>query len=175
MKWLAFLLSLTLTISAFGAIKDDVKTLGDLAMGSDSYTAKGRTPEALMKNWFKTEWGDSFKLVFKEIGQMTYGDETEQGLTSVESAVAMMAFPEGILLEAIHESEGEERKELRKRLNELRKNWAPHIRKLHQQGAVFGYTGFGPGYCGVTFVELIILDVKEQKLYRVYLSESGSC
>lgn len=49
--------------------------------------------------------------------------------------------------------------------------------KLHHQGVKFAYTELGPGYCGRNFVELIIIDTKEQKIYEyeVDLSRFEDC
>ncbi len=161
MKVLSFILAMSLTASAFAGVKEDVTALGKLAFGSDVTNAKGKNAAAMFKNFL----GEGEELVYKEIAEMEYGDEVDEGFTSVKSAIDMGGFAESVY---------EERNELKK-MNALNRGWAPIINKLHKQGVKFGYTGHGPGYCGVSFVELIIIDEKEQKVYEVYLSESGEC
>ena len=171
MKVLSFILSMSLTVSAFAGVKEDVAALGKLAFGSDVHSVKGKTAEAIFKNYLE----DGEELVNKEYSDMEYNDEVDEGFTSLKSAINMGGFAEGVIEEWLEQTDEPSRAKFTRQLNALKNGWAPLIQKLHKQGVKFGYTGHGPGYCGISFVELIIVDEKEQKLYEVYLSESGEC
>lgn len=171
MKVLSFILAMSLTASAFAGVKEDVAALGSLAFGSTSMPAKGKTAEDL----FKYFTADDQELVFKEAKDMDWSDEVDNGFTSVKSAIEMGGFAEGVYEEQIENAEGAELSKLKKDLAALKKGWSPLIQKLSKQGVKFGYTGRGPGYCGVSFVELIIVDEKAKTVYEVYLSEGGEC
>ena len=73
------------------------------------------------------------------------------------------------------ESNDPEALKLKGKVYDLQKNWAPVIKKLANLGAKFGYDGHGPGYCGVSFVRLLVIDPKTNIVYPIYLSESGPC
>lgn len=171
MKVLSLILAMSLTASAFAGVKEDVAALGKLAFGTSSLPSKGKTAEEL----FKYFAADDEELVYKEAKDMDWSDEVEEGFTSMKSAIEMGTFAEGVYEEKMEGLEGAELAEAKKDLAALRKGWAPLIQKLGKQGVKFGYTGHGPGYCGVSFVELIIVDEKAHTVYEVYLSEGGQC
>lgn len=168
---LSFALALMITTSAFAGVKEDVAALGQLAFGSTSMPAKGKTAEQLLKYFF----ADDEELIFKEAKDMDWSDEVLGGFTSLSSAIEMGSFAEGVYEEQIEGAEGSELTKLKKELAALKKGWAPLIQKLGKQGVKFGYSGRGPGYCGVSFVELIIVDEKAKEVYEVYLSQGGEC
>ncbi len=171
MKFITIAMSLLITHSAIAGVAQDVKALGDLAFGWDVTSAKGKDAEEM----FKAYLDEGEELVFKEIDDMDYGDEVDEGFTSLKSAKLMGGFAEGVYEEQIEQADGADRTRLEAARKTLARGWAPMIQKLHQQGVQFGYTGHGPGYCGVSFIELIIIDAKTQKVYTVYLSEGGEC
>lgn len=172
---IALILVLSFCQTSFAGVKEDVLALGKLAMGFDSHSVKGRTAEKLFTNFLTKEYGEADELVFKEIDEMDYGDEVDEGFTSLASAKAMSGFAESALEEKMEGLDGSELAQAKKEFALLKKNWGKLIEKLSKQGVKFGYTGNGPGYCGVSFVELIIVDVEGQTVYTVYLSESGEC
>ena len=171
MKTLVFACLMTLTTAAVASVATDVKALGKLAFGSDVTAVKGANAEEI----FKAYLDEGEDLVFKEMVEMDWSDEVDEGFTSVASARAMGGFAEGVYEEQLEQSDDEVRTRLQAELKALERGWTPLINKLHAQGVKFGYTGHGPGYCGVSFIELIIVDAKAQKVYVVYLSEGGEC
>lgn len=171
MKVLSFVLAMTITASAFAGVKEDVAALGKLAFGSDAQSVKGKNAADMFKNFLE----EDVELVYKEYKDMDYGDEINEGFTSAKSASDMGGFAEGLYEERLEQSDAETRASVLRELNALKRGWSPLIQKLQKQGVKFGYTGRGPGYCGVSFVELIIIDEKEHNVYSVYLSESGEC
>lgn len=171
MKFLSFVLAMSLTASAFAGVKEDVTALGQLAFGSNEYKVRGKTAEEMFKNFLQ----EDEELVNKEAKDMDWSDEVEEGFTSQKSAIEMGGFAEGVYEEQMEGAEGTDLAKLKKELSALKRGWAPMINKLGKQGVKFGYTGHGPGYCGVSFVELIIVDEKEHKVYEVYLSAGGEC
>lgn len=176
MKFLATVLAMSLSLSSFAGVKEDVKALAHLAFGHDVHSVKGKTAEEIFKNYLAEQNGEEVELVNKEMADMDYGDEVEEGFTSLKSAIEMGGFAEGVYEERFEQTDDAEvLAAFKAELKALKKGWSPLIKKLHSQGVRFGYTGNGPGYCGVSFVELIIVDPKEQKVYEVYLSESGEC
>lgn len=178
----ALVFSLTISSSFAGTtrtVNADVKALGQLAMGWEEHSVKGKNAEEILKNYLEENYGEERELVFKEYGEMAYGDEVDEGFTSTKSAISMSGFAESALeemLEGLDESsEAEKIKEIKANIYDLNHDWAPIIKRLDRQGVKFGYSGNGPGYCGISFVELLIVDEKEQKVYEVYLSEGGAC
>lgn len=182
-KFLSVLLVAQLfSAQTFASVASDVELLGKLAMGTNVQSIKGKNAESIFMNWLEKEYGEDEdrKLVFKEIEDMAYGDEVDEGFTSTRSALKMNEFAIGALTESVDDLENEddkepEIKELKVKVFDLQHKWSPIIKRLERQGVKFGYTGNGPGYCGVSFVEMIIVDPKEQKVYEVYLSTSGEC
>lgn len=180
---LSTVLVFTLTMgSAFGAtrtVRADVLALGQLAMGWEEYSVKGKNADEILKNYIEESYGEERELVFKEYSDMAYGDEVDEGFTSVKSAISMAGFAESFLEESLEgldeDSEALKIKEIKANIYDLNHKWAPLIKRLDRQGVKFGYTGNGPGYCGISFVEMLIIDEKEQKVYEVYLSEGGAC
>lgn len=179
----AILVAQLFSTSAFASVASDVEILGKLAMGTNVQSVKGKSAEHIFMNWLEKEYGEDEErqLVFKEIDEMAYGDEVNEGFTSTKSALQMNEFAISALTENIDDLEhmGDEAdqdiKEIKAKVYDLQYKWAPVIKRLERQGVKFGYTGNGPGYCGVSFVEMIIVDPKEQKVYEVYLSTSGEC
>jgi hypothetical protein len=171
MKFLSFAFAILITNSAFAGVAQDVATLGKLAFGFGVTTVQGKDAEEMFKAFLE----DGEELVFKEMGDMDWSDEIEEGFTSLASARRMSGFAEGVYEEKMEYAEDSERTKIERELAALKRGWVPMINKLHQQGVKFGYTGHGPGYCGVSFIELIIIDAKAKKVYQVYLSEGGEC
>jgi hypothetical protein len=171
MKLLSFVLAMTLTVPAFAGVKEDVAALGALAFGHSATPVKGKTAEELFKDLYQ----DDEELVYKEAKDMEWSDEVEEGFTSIKSAIEMGTFAEGVYEEQMENSEGAELSKLKKELAALKREWATLITKLGKQGVKFGYTGHGPGYCGVSFIELILVDEKAHTVYEVYLSQGGQC
>jgi len=171
MKVSILFLALTLSIGALAGIREDVAALGKLAFGYKVSSVKGNTPESMLNHWLSSQ----DDLVFKEVSHMSYGDESDTGLTSLDSASLMVRFAAGALEEKLYFGSEIEKLEIKKSINRLRKNWYPLLKRISSQGGKFGYSGRGPGQCGMSFLELIVIDQKEQKLYEVYLSESSHC
>jgi hypothetical protein len=163
--------------SSFASIETDVAKLEKIAMGSSVETAAGKNAEEILLNFYKKEYGDEdLKLVAKEFDEMAYGDEVDQGLTSFISAKKMGTFAVDAFEERLEGMEDKaEIAEVKIHIRNLKTQWADLITSLNNQGAKFGYSGDGPGYCGVSFIKLIIIDEKTGRLYSIYLSESGTC
>ncbi|MBY0412731.1 MAG: hypothetical protein K2Q18_01130 [Bdellovibrionales bacterium] len=176
------IISLMITTSSLAAernIEKSVKFLSDLAMGYDVDIIEGKNAEEIMKNFVEINSVED-SAVFKEYEDMTQGDEIDEGFTSVKSAIKMSEFAEAMLEEQIEYADEDEVSQARvmkikAQIYDLNHNWAPIIKSLERQGVKFGYSGSGPGYCGVSFIKMLIIDEKEQKVYQVYLSEGGSC
>jgi hypothetical protein len=176
MKFLTFLVAFILSASASAGVKEEVIALGKLALGVKVHSARGKTPESLFKNYLKKATGEERELIFKEVGQMSHVDETHEGMTSLASAITMAGFVSSDLKDELRDlNDPKKETEIKKRLKSFDKNWEVLIIKLHQQAVKFGYTGQGPGYCGINFVELIVIDTKDQKIYEVYLSRFEDC
>ncbi len=168
--------ALTINLS-FASVSSDVSLLGDLAMGANQTAVKGRSAEEMLKAFFVNETGDSdIVLTFKEIEEMSFGDEVGMGFTSFRSAKGMGEFAEGQLNDQLEGIDNKiEAAKMKNKILNLKSKWAPTIERLARAGAKFGYSGNGPGYCGVSFIKLIIVDPNTSKVYEVYLSESGEC
>ena len=171
MKSLSLLIALLLSVSSFASVSEDAAALGKLALGHKVHQVRGRTAGAMLKKWL----GEDTPLVKKEIEQMTYGDESDTGLTSLQSAREMMLFAASIFEDRLDWESPEDKKATEARLKKLKANWPLFIERLAEKGVQFGYSGRGPGSCGISFVELLLIDVREQKVYEIYLSESGEC
>lgn len=172
----SFIVSLLISNLSFASIATDVQKLGDMAMGSSAGTYfKGKTAEEVLKAYFMEQTGEDV-LVNKEIEAMEYGDEVEEGFTSTRSAKLMGGFAEGAYKDYMEGMEDQaEVTKIKAKLYDLSHNWSPLIDRLAKSGARFAYSGSGPGYCGVSFIQLLVVDPKENKIYEVYLSESGTC
>ncbi len=169
--------------TSFASVASDVKILANLAMESNVQSVKGKNSEQMLLNWLEKVYGEDEERVlkFKEIEEMAYGDEVFEGFTSTRSAMKMNEFAISSMVENIEDLEhmGDEAhaelQAVKAKVYDLKYKWAPVIKRLEKQGVKFGYTGNGPGYCGVSFVEMLVIDPKEQKIYQVYLSRSGEC
>jgi hypothetical protein len=49
------------------------------------------------------------------------------------------------------------------------------IKELSKMGAKFGFSDSASGYCGLSFVGLLVIDEKTGKVYEIALTNSGSC
>jgi len=175
------MISLSLiTNLAFAGITEEVNRLSTLAMGHDEVQVKkSKNLEELFKNFAEIDYGEfeSDFYEYKEIDKMSFGDEVNYGFTSMKSAALMGEFAESQyndLIENLEHNDPETLK-LKAKVYDLQKEWAPTIKRLAQYGAKFGYDGHGPGYCGVSFVRLLVIDPKTNKVYTINLSESGPC
>lgn len=169
-----------LTNFAFAGIAEEVNKLSSLAMGNDQVQVKkSKSLDDLFKNFAEVEYGefDAEYFEFKEIDAMSFGDEVNFGFTSTKSAIEMGGFAESQYEEVIEnlESNDPEALKLKGKVYDLQKKWAPVVKRLANLGAKFGYDGHGPGYCGVSFVRLLVIDPKTNIVYPIYLSESGPC
>lgn len=175
------LISLSLISNlAFAGIAEEVNRLSSLAMGHDEVQVKkSKNFEELFKNFAEKDYGE-FEADFyenKEIEKMSFGDEVNYGFTSAKSAALMGEFAESQytdLIDGLEKNDPESLK-LKAKIYDLKKEWAPAIKRLSQYGAKFGYDGHGPGYCGVSFIRLLVIDLKTNKVYAINLSESGPC
>lgn len=160
-------------------VRDNVIALSQLGNGYSEQKFAGKNAAEIFENFLVKETGEFEGLVNKEIDEMAYGDEIDEGFTSTKSAMEMSSFLESMLeerLEGLDSVEDAQKiLEIKGQIYDLNHGWAKIIKNLDRQGVKFGYTGFGPGYCGISFVEMIIIDSSEQKVYEVYLSEGGSC
>lgn len=161
--------------SSFASVRSDVIALSQIAMGMNEHTVRGKNADEMLNAYYEAP-----EAVFKEIDQMEWSDETDFGQTSVKSALQMGTFAEGFLEESLEGLVGapefeREVRFMKAQLKALKVGWAPLILKLARQGVKFGYSGNGPGYCGVSFVELFIIDEKSHKVYEIFLSRSSSC
>jgi hypothetical protein len=174
------LISFTLlTNLAFADISSEIKQLADLAFGYDVVQVKkSKNADDLFKNFAIKEYSefDQDRFHNKEIEEMSFGDEIDFGFTSVKSATAMGEFAEGQIIDRLEGvDDPQEKVELKAKIYDLKTMWKPSILRLARLGVKFGYDGNGPGYCGVSFVRILILDPATNQVYTVYLSESGPC
>lgn len=165
--------------SAFSAqrnVEDAVAQLGKLAFGSSVHALSGKTAEEMLKNYYEKEYGDEVELENKEIEDITFGDETGIGLTSLKSAMEMNSFAAAFLEDDLENNEDQaDALRIKGKIYDLNHDWAIEIKRLNHAGVKFAYSGDGPGYCGVSFAVLMAIDVAAQKIYRIYLSEGRSC
>lgn len=160
------------------SVATDVAQLGNLAFGSNVTKIAGRNSTEILRNYIINETGDpEIVLTTKEVEAMAFGDEVDQGFTSFRSAKLMGAFAEGQLSDQL-DGGGEtpaQVAQIKSHLYNLKTYWEPLVERLARQGVSFAYNGNGPGYCGVSFIKLIIIDPATGRVYDVYLSQSGSC
>lgn len=163
-------------------IKTQSEKLGALAYGLEIETAKGRNAQEILLNFVAKNEGDrpeNIRLVTKEIQQISYSDEVDTGFTSAKSATAMSEYVIGNLQQFIDDPGVEKNdpqvRQAKAKLKVIQAQWAPAILALKGTGAEFAYDGHGPGYCGVSFVRLLIVDPNTQRIYIVSLSEPGEC
>lgn len=174
MKILSLVLAMSLSLSSFAGVAEDVAALGQLAFGSSrGIKAPGRDAKAVFMSYMGGDF-DADRFVYKEESDMDHGDEIEYGFTSAKSADDLSGSVIGWYEEILSQGNTKD-KVIQARIKNVRMAWSPLIKKLSSQGVKFGYNGYGPGYCGVSFVQLLVIDVKGQKVYEVYLSQSGEC
>lgn len=172
MKFFLMTFLMISSLSSFAGVKEDIEALGKLAMGSRAETVYGKSAEELFEKWTQV---DRQEFVFKETKDMNDGDEVDVGFTSLASAIHMGTFAEDHYAELLEEMDDNEAKKTKARIQKLKISWAPLIKKLQDSGVQFAYSSGGPGYCGVTFIQLIVIDVKNQKVYSISLSVGGEC
>lgn len=178
MKLMVLSLSLIFSLSAMADVRKDVQSLGRMAMGYKQHRISGKNAKQILAKFFEITSGDS-TIIDKEAREMIYGDEIDHGFTSTASAREMKEFALASLEEKREQLKDigsmEDLKKVEAKIRALTNRWDDIIKGLHSQGVKFGYSGNGPGYCGMSFIELLIIDEKEQKLYEVFLSEASGC
>lgn len=162
--------------TAFADVKSDIKILGDLAMGMEVANAKGTTAKELFEDFVAAEFGiEANEIETKEYADIDGTDEGV-GLTSAKSAASFGGFAEGFLEQELENMDDEaEIKEIKAQIYDLSKGWAPVVRRLEKAGATFAYSGYGPGYCGISFTQMHVIDAKTKKVYTIRLSHGGAC
>lgn len=172
----SFIISLLITNLSFASIASDVQKLGTMAMGSsEGEVFKGKNAEEVLKAYFMKQTGED-ELVNKEIEDMAFGDEVDEGFTSTRSAKLMSGFALETYRESLEGIEDKvEQAKIKAKMFDLTHQWSPLIERIAKSGGRFAYNGSGPGYCGVSFIQLLVVDPKEKKVYEVYLSLSGEC
>lgn len=174
----ALLLTFSLnTFAKTSEIEAQVTKLGDLAYGYDVFHVGGKTAEEILQNFSMHEYGEVSKLVHKEVQDIAWGDEVDMGTTSANSANAMSEFMISQSEESLenYDDTDPEAAKIKAQIQKVKKEWPGVIRVLAKAGAQFGYTGNGPGYCGVTFATLLVIDTTTGTVYQIYLSQSGEC
>lgn len=175
MKAIFTLVFILTSFSAMADVRRDVQKLGRLAMGYKQHKITGKDARQILAKYFEMTSGDPV-ITNKEFFEMINGDEVDHGFTSLESAKLMKDFALSALEEKISLAPDEElRKKIHSKWSALGRNWDSVIDSLHTKGVKFGYAGNGPGSCGMSYVELLIIDSADQKLYEVYLSEVSQC
>lgn len=175
MKAIIALIFILSSFPSVAEVRRDVQKLGRLAMGYKQHRITGKDAHQILAKYFEMTSGDPV-ITNKEFFEMINGDEVDHGFTSVESAKLMKDFALSTLEEKLSLAPDEDlRKKLNSKWNGLNRNWDAVIDSLHSRGVQFGYSGNGPGSCGMSYVELLIIDASDQKLYEVFLSEASQC
>ena len=159
-------------------IESQVKALAQLGYGYTSYSAKGTTAQELVTSFLQGYYHDGeLETGYKEYSEMSWGDEVEQGLTSIASALQMKYFVIQWIESMVEDLDASEPEVLKaqKLVERVNRLWNPTIKSLAKSGAQFGFTGHGPGFCGISFITLLVIDVDAGVVYDVNLSEGGPC
>ncbi|GIL18682.1 MAG: hypothetical protein BroJett040_24330 [Oligoflexia bacterium] len=163
-------------------IQAQVQKLGKIAYGFDVQTVKGKNAHEMLINFVAKDQGEKpadVQLVNKEAKDIAFGDEIETGFTSMKSAIELIGNAESDLEQYVDDSglepQDPQLRQKRAKLKLMKTQWAPAIMAMRGTNVQFGYDGHGPGYCGVSFVRLLVIDPNSQKIYFVYLSQSGEC
>lgn len=190
MKTLFFTLLMTGQITVFAmttkeasqTIATQATQLGKIAYGVEVHKVKGKSAREMFKQFLAQDTGENFKdiqLVDKEANQIEFGDETDEGFTSMKSAIQLISAPIYELEQFVDDSGLEpadpKLRQKRLQLKLMRTKWAPAILAMIGTGVEFAYDGHGPGYCGVSFVRLFVIDPHSKTIYIINLSEGGQC
>lgn len=184
MRTIAFVSALlfTFSLNAFAkstsALEAQVEKLGKLGYGYDVFHVGGKTAEEILKNFSIQEYGEESRLVHKEVNEIAWGDEVDMGTTSANSAIGMADFMVSEIEEFIqgyNDNTASDVIKAKAQLKAIKKDWPSTIRILATVGAQFGYTGNGPGYCGISFATLLVIDTATGTVYQIYLSQGGTC
>lgn len=170
------LLITSLTIgNVFAGVKEDVKALGDLAMGYEVAQSEGNHWKEIFMNYASGEFGVDEEIEHKEYEQISSTDEGV-GFTSAKSAIKFDGLAVSFLeMEMEHLDEGEEMNAIKSKIYDLERGWSPIVKRLEKAGVGFAYSGYGPGFCGISFTQMHVIDVKTKKVYTIHLSQSGPC
>ncbi|WP_413613152.1 hypothetical protein [Bdellovibrio sp. HCB-110] len=174
-------LILAFSLNAFAkktsAIETQVEALGKLGYGYDVFHVGGKTAEEILQNFSQHEYGEVEELVHKEVEEIAWGDEVDMGTTSARSANAMSGFMIADTEDSLEHFDDTDPEvvQMKARIKKVKKEWPVVIRLLDKAGAQFGYTGNGPGYCGISFATLLVIDTATGTVYQIYLSAGGEC
>ncbi len=161
-------------------IKKQVEALAQAGYGFDTYKVGGATVEQIILNYEKQELsyeGEDLVVTPKEFDTIAWSDEAGVGTTSAKTASDLSSYMISDLNEYLQnvDDTDSEYKEKTAQIKEIKASWGKAINLLTIAGAKFGYTGNGPGYCGVSFVTLLVIDVETGTVYQIYMSASGVC
>lgn len=166
--------SLTIS-SAIAGVKEDVIALGGLAMGYEEAQSEGSHWKEIFVNYSSGEFGVDEDIEHKEYENISSTDEGV-GFTSAKSAAKFSGLAVSFLeMEMEHMEEGDELNEIKAQIYNLERGWAPIVKRLEKAGVGFAYSGYGPGYCGISFTQMHVIDVKTKKVYTIRLSFGGEC
>ena len=172
MMMLAFSVT-AISISAAAAVpahtvSRKVGVLGKIAYGANVHVIKGKDAVEMIKALAIQNGEDAgdvqiqIDLPEKEIA---FGDMIGWG--TLQPSVAVKLF----LSQQHTDKEGQETS-----LSDKQVALATAlIEELAKMGMKFGYTPGSSGYCGISFMGLLIVDEKNSVIYELPLTDSGSC
>lgn len=181
-----FIWSVALVLVSFNAfakttssqtIETQVKKLAALGYGYEAIHVGGKTVDEILKNYSDKELGGDAP-VYKEFPDISWSDEVDMGPTSTLSAIRLATYMEETIEETLagyDDVTNPDYIKIKAQLEAINREWTGTIQILATVGAQFGYTGNGPGYCGVSFATLLVIDTATGTVYQIFLSDSGEC
>ncbi|MES2965830.1 MAG: hypothetical protein V4760_18255 [Bdellovibrionota bacterium] len=144
-----------------------VNLVGDTAYGVSVHKVKGATAEEMIRNLAESEGSDLEDfVVMAPSSDLDFGDQSGWGTIGVDGARDLYSW-----MDAKTNDDGDELE-----------GWGEDLAKadaaletLSASGFEFGFTDGSSSYCGVSFMGLLIVDVKNGIVYEVRLTSSGSC
>lgn len=147
-----------------------VQKMGQVAYGYSTDNLAGLSEKEMIKNFFK-----GFDQIVFDQNKVVFGDEVTVGTLSakgLESLLNQFAMEDHFRdPEADPEQNSQRSKYTAEEAEALIRK---AVNALKPYGVTFGYTSSG-GYCGVSFVGLVVFDFKTKKAYTITLAPSGPC
>lgn len=148
-------------------INEKVTQIGDAAYGVQVHKVKGATAEEMVRNLAIASNGDDDGFILlAESDQLDFADQSGWGTIRPLGARSIYSW--------MDEKTDENGDAIPGRDDEL--DAADElIKELGDAGLEFGFTSGSSSYCGVSFMGLLIVDVKRGVIYEISLTSSGPC
>lgn len=147
-------------------IERKVNVLGNIAYGYQTHKVKGKNAEDMVLKLYLENRGEKENFqANSKYEDLSFSDQVGWGTIDTDTAGNLYSNTQGR-----QDDNGEEKDN-----SDQLKVGFKIIDELGKMGMKFGYTDASSGYCGVSFMGLLVVDEENETIYEISLTDSGAC